>query len=178
MRNMERDFLGHVAINQRIYEFTLVNFGLEDETLKINDIPFPEFSLLKTDELLNKRSIAIENHLVHFYLINGQMSVEVEDPDMNKSTVEEKLAAPYFNVISDIVENDAYYTDETTQKEVRKSYLALFIYGLIMMFAFVMNPPLGLYSGMFLCVILDFLHETYQKYQIAKQFPRSKDRWL
>lgn len=178
MQNMQHNFLAHVSINQRIYEISLENNGQESELLRINNVAFPEFSNISVDEILNKRSIMIENHLVHFYQINEVLSVELESPEMNKSTVEEKLAAPCFPLISQIMDNDSYYDEPEKKEEERKNYMALFFYGVIICFAFLYNPPLGMYTGIVICVILDFLHEIYKQYQLAKQFPKDKDRWL
>lgn len=178
MQDMEKKFLAHVSINQRIYEISLENKGMETEKLLINSIPFPEFSQIEVDEILNKRSIIIENHLVHFYEINGVISIELEPPEMNKSSLEEKLAAPCFPIISQIQDNDGYYNQPEQKKAKQRSNLIFFIYGVIICFAYLYNPSMGALVGIFICKILDFLVLTYSQYKIAKEFPRDQDRWL
>lgn len=176
MQQFQGDFLAHASINQRIYEFCLSHQGEEQENLTINNISFPEFTQIPIDPILNKRSILIEDHLVHFYQINNVLTVEVEEPDENRTGVEEKLIAPTFPFISKITDNEEYYTGKEYKKKEQKVNLTLFFYGIIIMFAFLHNPPLGIYTGMLIAFILDFLNHVFVNYKLAKQFSKGKDQ--
>lgn len=102
MKQLSADYLGHVTINQRIYEIHICCFGTEKEQLFINDMIFKEFTGQEQEDGRHKRSIRIENTMVHFYCILGEISVELDE---GRSAVEHS-AVPHFPILSDKVASE------------------------------------------------------------------------
>lgn len=118
MKQLKNQFTGHVSVNQRIYELDLCNIGTKEETLSINGTVFPEFLQVESDLLWeNRRSVCIENCLVHFLNVNGEVTVSVEEPEEGRTSPGEKLQIPQYLYQSKIKSNETYLLKTEEQKD-------------------------------------------------------------
>lgn len=109
MYDVQDTFMGHVSINGRIYELNLFYIGTEKERLEINGCVCSNFPKSYQNEWLKKKSIWVENAMVHFVHIHGKITVEVELlKDGKTPTSERELIPQYEGEISCIYENSEY----------------------------------------------------------------------
>lgn len=114
MESLGQIFTGHVTVNDRIYEITLMNPWSEDEKLIINQVECPEFTTSATE---SRHSIIIENCILHFYHVQGETMMKVEKPEEQLTSPEEKRKIPQYHGISHIEAGNHYIKVERDAKD-------------------------------------------------------------
>lgn len=109
MSEMQREFMGHVTINRRIYELVLEEIGTAQEKLTVNGELCYNYPSAYFHSHLKKRSIWIENYMVHFVNVHGLVTLEVESRTDGRTSLEEQGKIPVFEGnISRISVNEEY----------------------------------------------------------------------
>lgn len=96
MEQLQSEFMGHVTINGRIYEIVLEEIGTAQESLTINGCVCTNYPMPYLEEHLKKRSIWIENYMVHFVNIHGKITTQLESLSEGKTSLEERKNIPQY----------------------------------------------------------------------------------
>lgn len=113
---MENSFMGHVSVNGRIYEIFLGNIGQEDEFLTVNGQICHSFSSEQEKIWIDKKSLWIENAMVHFINIHGKVSVKTETLSDGITDALAQLKIPVFDGDFSVISESASYLRNTPEE--------------------------------------------------------------
>lgn len=121
MRTVEDNFMGHVSVNSRIYELYLGNIGQDDEYLTVNGQICDSFISDQEKNWIDKKSLWIENVMVHFTNIHGNLSVKTETLTQGITPPELQRKIPVFDGEFSVITESAEYLRNTPEE---KDFLA------------------------------------------------------
>lgn len=122
---LNEEFMAHVSVNGRLYEIELVDIGTDSEKLYINNVYCSNFDPSIFGEWLHKRSIWIENVMVHMIQVKGQWTLEVERLSDGKTPLDMQKRIPqYDGPISQMRESTEYLrnSDEDRVRQFRSRW--------------------------------------------------------
>lgn len=120
MHEVHETFMAHVTVNNRIYELTVTDIGSHEEKLYINGLYCKNFPRPFQEDWLKKRSIWIEDKMVHLLSIQGQWSVDVEGLGEWKTSLDEQSLIPNYQGPKSTIYESTEYLKHSEEDEARQ----------------------------------------------------------